>query len=53
MLAIFSLKCELVIWPTGKLRKIVHLGFNNIGGFNNIIGVIDGTHIILGIALLK
>jgi len=32
---------------------MVHLGFNNIGGFNNVISAIDGTHIILGIALLK
>ncbi|CAI2200478.1 5684_t:CDS:2, partial [Funneliformis geosporum] len=24
-----------------ELRKMVHLGFNNIGGFNNIIGAID------------
>ena len=26
---------------------------NNIEGFNNVIGTIDGTHIILGIAPLK
>ena len=32
---------------------MVHLGFNNIGGFNNIIDAIDNTHIILGIASLK
>ncbi|CAI2190275.1 775_t:CDS:1, partial [Funneliformis geosporum] len=53
MLAIFSLKHELVIWPTGELRKMVHLRFNNIGGFNNVIDAIDDTHIILGIASLK
>ncbi|GET01712.1 putative nuclease HARBI1 [Rhizophagus clarus] len=33
---------------------MVHLGFNNIGEFNNVIGAIDGIHIIiLGTALLK
>lgn len=53
MLAILSLKSEVVIWPTGEFRKMVHLGFKNIGGFNNVIGAIDGTHIILGTAPLK
>jgi hypothetical protein len=53
MLAILSLKNSLVIWPTGESRKIVHAGFKNIGGFENVIGAIDGTHIILGIAPLK
>src|SRR5437868_5340222 len=43
MLAILLLKSELVIWLTGEFRKMVHLGFKNIGGFNNVIGAIDGT----------
>ncbi|GES94479.1 putative nuclease HARBI1 [Rhizophagus clarus] len=53
MIAILSLKNELVKWPTGELKRMVHLGFNNIGGFNNVIGAIDGTYIILGTASLK
>jgi len=53
MLAILSLKSSLVIWPTGQTRKMVHSGFKDIGGFSNVIGAIDGTHIILGIAPLK
>ena len=32
---------------------MVHLGFSKIGGFNNVIGAIDGTHIILENAPLK
>ena len=32
---------------------MVHSGFKDIGGFSNVIGAIDGTHIILGIAPLK
>jgi len=53
MLAILLLKDSLVVWPTQELRRIVHAGFKNIGGFENVIGAIDGTHIILGIAPLK
>jgi hypothetical protein len=53
MLAILLLKNELVIWPTGELRKIVHSGFKNIGGFNNVISAINGTYIILETAPLK
>jgi len=53
MLAILSLKSSLVIWPTGQARKMVHSGFKDIGGFNNVIGAIDGTHIILGTAPLQ
>ena len=53
MSTILSLKSSLIIWPTGELRKKVHIGFSNIGGFNNIIGAIDGTHIILETAPLK
>jgi hypothetical protein len=53
MLAILSLKNSLVVWPTEESRKIIHSGFKNIGGFENVIGAIDGTHIILANAPLK
>ncbi|GES96432.1 putative nuclease HARBI1 [Rhizophagus clarus] len=52
-IAILLLKNELVKWPTGELRRMVYLEFNNISGFINVIEVIDSTHIILGIAPLK
>ncbi|GBB90832.1 hypothetical protein RclHR1_17920004 [Rhizophagus clarus] len=32
---------------------MVHIEFRNIGGFNNFIGTIDRTHIILETAPLK
>ena len=53
MSAILSLKSSLIIWLTGELRRMVHLGFKNIRRFNNVIGAIDGTHIILETAPLK
>jgi len=51
--AILLLKSSLIIWLTGELRRMVHLGFKNIRRFNNVIGAIDGTHIILETAPLK
>jgi hypothetical protein len=53
MIAILSLKDSLIIWPTQESKRIVHAGFKNIGEFENVIGTIYGTHIILGIAPLK
>ncbi|CAI2194460.1 9993_t:CDS:2, partial [Funneliformis geosporum] len=41
MLAILSLKSSLVVLPTGQTRKMVHSGFKDIRGFNNVIGAID------------
>ena len=45
--AIISKKSLFVQWPKGEQRKLVHEGFQSIGGFKNIIGAIDGTHLIL------
>ncbi|RGB44211.1 hypothetical protein C1646_748924 [Rhizophagus diaphanus] len=47
MKAIISYKSEYIKWPTGQDRKFVHDGFEAIGGIENIIGAIDGTHFIL------
>ncbi|PKC54274.1 hypothetical protein RhiirA1_330302, partial [Rhizophagus irregularis] len=46
--AIRNKKLEFVQWPkNNNNRAIVHAGFQAIGGFQNIIGAIDGTHFIL------
>ncbi|CAB4407665.1 unnamed protein product [Rhizophagus irregularis] len=37
-----------VKWSTSELRRMVHLEFHNIGGFNNVIGAIDGWDYLLG-----
>ncbi|CAI2184641.1 321_t:CDS:2, partial [Funneliformis geosporum] len=33
--------------PKGEQRKLAHKGFQLIGGFTNVIGAIDRTHLIL------
>ncbi|PKC07433.1 hypothetical protein RhiirA5_292199 [Rhizophagus irregularis] len=53
MIAILSLKKTLVKWPTGEDKQYVHEGFKNIGGMENVIGAIDGSHIGLANAPLK
>ncbi|RIA92928.1 hypothetical protein C1645_820002 [Glomus cerebriforme] len=51
--AIFSLKRILIKWPTGEAKHNTHEGFKNIGGMENIIGAIDGSHIGLANAPLR
>ncbi|CAI2184044.1 4249_t:CDS:2 [Funneliformis geosporum] len=53
MIAISSLKKFLVKWPTNETKQRVHEGFKNIGGMENVIGAIDGSHIVLANAPLK
>ena len=53
IISILSLKKTLVKWPTGEDKQDVHRGFKNIGGMDNIIGAIDGSHIVLANAPLK
>lgn len=47
MKAIRNKKSEFVQWPKNNNRATVHAGFQAIGGFQNVIGAIDGTHFIL------
>jgi hypothetical protein len=53
MIAIFSLKRTLVKWPVDEAKQDVYEGFKNIGGMENVIGAIDGSHIGLANAPLK
>ncbi|GBC48126.2 putative nuclease HARBI1 [Rhizophagus irregularis DAOM 181602=DAOM 197198] len=53
MIAIFSLKKTLVKWPTGEAKQNIHEGFKNIGEMEDVIGAIDGSHIVLANAPLK
>jgi hypothetical protein len=39
--------------PIGEAKQDVHDGFKNIGGMENVIGAIDGSHIGLANAPLK
>lgn len=45
--AIRNKKSEFIQWPRNNNRTAVHAGFQAIGGFQNVIGAIDGTHFIL------
>ncbi|CAB5364010.1 unnamed protein product [Rhizophagus irregularis] len=53
MIAIFSLKKTLVKWPTGEAKQNIHKGFKNIGEMEDVIGAIDGSHIVLANAPLR
>ncbi|PKY25047.1 hypothetical protein RhiirB3_439834, partial [Rhizophagus irregularis] len=53
MIAIFSLKKTLVKWPTGEAKQNIHEGFKNIGEMEDVIGAIDGSHIVLANAPLR
>jgi hypothetical protein len=45
--AIISYKTSYVKWPNSQVREFIHEGFKAIGGIEDIIGSIDGTHFIL------
>ncbi|PKY53917.1 hypothetical protein RhiirA4_472402 [Rhizophagus irregularis] len=46
-------KKNIFEWPTGEAKHNTHEGFKNIGGMENIIGAIDGSHIGLANAPLR
>ena len=45
--AIIAQKHLFVQWPKREKRSFTHRGFQLIGGFENVIGAVDGTHVIL------
>ena len=47
MKAIRNKKSMFIQWPRNDKCVAVHTGFQTIGGFQNVIGAIDGTHFIL------
>ena len=47
MKAIISYKTSYIKWPTGQGRKFVHKGFKEIGGIEDIIGLIDSIYFVL------
>ncbi|KAJ8966798.1 hypothetical protein NQ314_003294 [Rhamnusium bicolor] len=42
---LISIKSQIIKWPTGNNVKRINNGFKGKKGINNIIGVIDGSHI--------
>ncbi|CAI2199582.1 10124_t:CDS:1, partial [Funneliformis geosporum] len=45
--AILTQKNTFLKWPTLEERRKVNKGFENLGGLKNVIGAIDGTHILM------
>ncbi|CAG8619505.1 629_t:CDS:1 [Paraglomus occultum] len=45
--ALKSLKGKYVVWPRGEYCRMVHDQFQEVSGFPNVIGTIDGSHIPL------
>ncbi len=45
--AIIAQKKTFVKWPTSEERRTVHKGFEDLGGLKNVIGAVDGTHILM------
>ncbi|CAI2193582.1 6298_t:CDS:2, partial [Funneliformis geosporum] len=44
---------KTVKWSTNETKQRVYEGFKNISGMKNVIGAIDGSHIVLANVLLK
>src|SRR2546429_1547294 len=47
IVALKSLKSQVIIWPRNDYHQEVHKGFEEKYGFPNIIGALDGSHMNL------
>ncbi|CAG8710521.1 691_t:CDS:1, partial [Dentiscutata heterogama] len=45
--ALKSLKKDVIIWPRNNYRQRIHMGFEEMYGFPNVIGALDGSHMNL------
>ncbi|CAG8677124.1 12828_t:CDS:1, partial [Dentiscutata heterogama] len=45
--ALKDLKKDVIVWPRGDYRQKVHKGFEEMHGFPNVIGALDGSHMNL------
>ncbi|CAG8812510.1 15288_t:CDS:2, partial [Gigaspora margarita] len=45
--ALKCLKKDIIIWPHNNYRQKVHKGFEEMCGFSNVIGILDGSHMNL------
>lgn len=43
--ALVEISNQFVCWPTNRRKQQIRTGFFHLGGFPNVIGCIDGTHI--------
>ena len=47
MIALLSLEMSVVCWPNTTEKEVIKHFVQESHGFPNVIGIIDGTHVIL------
>ena len=47
IVAILSLEKSVVCWSNAAENEVIKLSFQESHGFSNVIGIMDGTHVIL------